>query len=412
MNKKLLGVLLSFFVLSSCGPSQSNGTLENDPDIVTVKSIEPETYGNPVFFAKKAKGVFGEDNEEETPKTLVWNFVADINVDYGDEADEYENYSYVTFTVELDNPEGYGIDALRFWSDDKSALILVDGVWRKIAYEADGTRVINWSSENPYEKTFDIMLCGDADINTISVVDIRLAGHAKFQSKEHEVKHLGHNKLLVYRVPFTEQPFMRTNTAEYYMEFFKTKNYIQNVEVNGAGSRIENGFIVATENGMLTGSYDYVFEDGTVFHSVFEREVQLLDLRFLDDGSGKIVDGNWIRLEFFGGTDSGWNIPNLWAYMFEEKDMGDGWIERISMDYFSMHFHCVDHRTGKDTFVFTYQLGSESDAFDGTFDSDFNETSLEEWIDNREKNGDLVYVNYVGSSYTFDRVNNSLVLMN
>lgn len=412
MVKKLLGVLLSFFVLSSCGPSQSDGTPENDYGIVTVASMESEnSLSHSAYAAKSAKRVLPDERVDETQKILVWDESCDWwKSDYTSTDALRGARSTVYLTIKLNNPESYGIDALRIHCDDESALIVVDGEPQKLAYEADGTRVVNWSSENPYEKTYEILLRDENDINTISILDIRLAGHAKFQSKEREVDSLGRNELKVYRVALYEQTFFWTNTSQYYMEGFKMTRHVENVEVRGAGSRVEDDFVIATENGTLSIDYDYVFDDGTVFHRVQQREVSLLDVRFLAESSKMIVTDDIINVGYFGGTSPYYSEVECWNFV----ELYDGSLLRFDSYADAMLVSCVDHLSGEDIPLGVALRHNDDNRF--YFYPDDGQRgpggTLKGQIDYRERIGDIVYANYMGSNYTFDRVNNALVLMN
>ena len=152
----------------------------------------------------------------------------------------------ITFTITLDNPEAYGIDALRVTCDDPEAKIQVDGEFKPIAQEADKTRVINWSSEDPYTKTYNIKTTSEEAIATFKVVDIRLAGHEKFQSKETENTDLGNNELKIYKMDDDAiELSVIENTFDYIkFDFIVKTEYegvISNVKVDGVDRDDEIG---------------------------------------------------------------------------------------------------------------------------------------------------------------------------
>lgn len=144
----------------------------------------------------------------------------------------------ITFTITLDNPEAYGIDALRVYCDDENAQIQVDGEYKPIAKEPDGTRVVNWSSEDPYERTYNIRTTSEDAINSFKVVDVRLAGHDKFQSKETNSTDLGNNELHIYKM---DEDAYTLNVIENTFDYIKFnfnvkdeyKDIISNIRVDG-----------------------------------------------------------------------------------------------------------------------------------------------------------------------------------
>ena len=140
--------------------SSINPIIENS---VKIRSINAsETSVEPVSVKARNKKE-ANDTETEDNYIIITKDVTDVQ-----------------FTITLDNPEAYGIDALRVTCDDPEAQIQVEGEWKPISQEANGTRVVNWSSEDPYEKTYNIRTTSLEDLYTFKVVDIRLAGHDTF----------------------------------------------------------------------------------------------------------------------------------------------------------------------------------------------------------------------------------------
>lgn len=178
----------------------------------------------------------------------------------------YKSQTDITFTITLDNPEAYAIDALRVYCDDENAQIQVDGEFKPIAQESDGTRVVNWSSEDPYTKTYNIRTTSEDAINSFKVVDVRLAGHDKFQSKETEDTDLGNNELHIYKM---DDDAYTLNVIENTFEHIKFnitikdeyKDTISNIKVDGLEMDEELGYWVLEESKEVEISYEYKLEE-------------------------------------------------------------------------------------------------------------------------------------------------------
>ena len=177
----------------------------------------------------------------------------------------YKSQTDITFTITLDNPEAYGIDALRVYCDDENAQIQVDGEYKPIAQESDGTRVINWASEDPYTKTYNIRTISKDAINSFKVVDVRLAGHDTFQSKETNSTDLGNNELHIYKM---DEDAYTLNVIENTFDYIKFnfnikdeyKNIISNIKVDGLEMDEELGYWMLEESKNVSITYDYYLE--------------------------------------------------------------------------------------------------------------------------------------------------------
>ena len=172
----------------------------------------------------------------------------------------------ITFTITLDNPEAYAIDALRVTCDDENAQIQVDGEFKPIAQESDGTRVINWASEDPYTKTYNIRTTSEDAINSFKVVDVRLAGHDKFQSKETNSTDLGNNELHIYKM---DEDAYTLNVIENTFDYIKFnfnikdeyKDIISNIRVDGLEMDEELGYWMLEESKDVSITYDYYLKE-------------------------------------------------------------------------------------------------------------------------------------------------------
>lgn len=240
----------------------------------------------------------------------------------------------ISFTITLDNQEASGIDAVRLYCDDPAAEVKIDGEYKKIAQESDGTRVVNWASEDAYEKTYSIKLSSEEYVNSLEVKDIRLAGHSKFQSKETEVKNLGKNELKVYKMSEDDLKWnFVTNTTEYYAWNFTHSDKVSNVTVEGIEAD-ENGEYRVTENGTIKYSYDLTVEGTTVRWSG-AKDIELLKIEKTDPKylywaftvfitiSGSETE-NIHELEFYQMENENY-VLKFTAPFFGESNGGIGW---------------------------------------------------------------------------------------
>ena len=184
----------------------------------------------------------------------------------------YKDENNIQLTVQLDNPKGESIDALEIACDDENAEILVDNEYKPLNVTANG-RVVNWSSEDPYEKTFYLRTISQDDLNTFRVNDIKVNG--AWQNKG-----LDNNELSVYKIT-KEDLDVRfiTNTTEYYeCEFIygeKVSNLNVTASIPEALTWINTSRVRVTQNCTLNWSYDFTF-DGVVRSWKEKEEIELL----------------------------------------------------------------------------------------------------------------------------------------
>jgi hypothetical protein len=139
--KNLLLLSLSVSLLVGCdiaggffNPENSNGIYPSVP----VSSHPEQTIENNIVKIETIR--VNEKNNNTQVKSRVRNKKENENSNFTVITKEQSD---VQFTITLDNSEAYGIDALRIYCDDSSAQIQVEGEWKKIAQEKDGTRVVN-----------------------------------------------------------------------------------------------------------------------------------------------------------------------------------------------------------------------------------------------------------------------------
>lgn len=297
MKKLMKSLLLGFislgamFSAASCvsdnpdNPSSSANSTTSSTDttsnIVKIKSLTAsETTGNILEsrnYSPKALSYFdvaGGSNTSDASSESHES--AENNIQY---IVIYKSISQIKFTIKLDNPEAYGIDAIRLSCDDANALIKIEGSWKEISVESDGTRIVNWSSEDAYEKTYDIKLTSTEYLSTLSVKDIRLAGHQNFQSKESNVYDLGKNELKIYRMNDTDITFKTiynkptSETAGEYCWKFETANNITDIEVDDLTPN-EHGEYVITEDQTVKYTF-YIEFDGVKLKWSYEKEIRV-----------------------------------------------------------------------------------------------------------------------------------------
>ena len=250
---------------SSTGNPTSSSTNPVKENSVKIRSINAsETSVEPV-------GVKARNKKEANDTEIEDNYII-ITKDVTD----------VQFTITLDNPEAYGIDALRVTCDDPEAQIQVEGEWKPISQEANGTRVVNWSSEDPYEKTYNIRTTSLEDLYTFKVVDIRLAGHDTFLSKQTNSTDFGNNELDIYKMDTDAYELdVVSNTFEEIRFGIKVKEGVTNLsnfKVDGKEPD-ENGYWVMNESKEdCEISYDFELENGVKVSRSSERWIGPMEI--------------------------------------------------------------------------------------------------------------------------------------
>ena len=271
--KNIFTMLLISITLVGCG---GTGTQSSKENIVKIRSITASEAGvEPVSLKARNRKEANDVNEDEYNYVIITKDVTDVQ-----------------FTITLDNPEAYGIDALRVSCDDPEAQIQVEGEWKPISQEANGTRVVNWSSEDPYEKTYNIRTTSLEDLYTFKVVDIRLAGHDTFLSKQTNSTDFGNNELDIYKMDTDAYELdVVSNTFEEIKFGIKVKEGVTNLsnfKVDGKEPD-ENGYWVMNESKEdCKISYDFELENGVKVSRSSETNIELLNVNL---GLEEIMSG-------------------------------------------------------------------------------------------------------------------------
>lgn len=250
MIKKIIIVMffLSFiFFVGACSNSKAENSVKIQKINVNEESVAP------LHSRKKL------ENNYSRSVSLLSNTDEKTNANY---VVIYRPQTDITFTIQLDNPEAYGIDDIRITCDDSDSKIWLSdtdgsGAWKPIQREADGTSVIGWGSSDRYERTYSIRTTSNDAINSFKVVDVRLAGHEKFQSKETNSTDLGNNELKIYKMDddaYTFNVFEKKLGCSKFRVSIKDSN-ISNFMVNGKSAN-EDGYWI-TESSIVEISYDY-----------------------------------------------------------------------------------------------------------------------------------------------------------
>lgn len=257
---------------SSTGNPTSSSTNPIKENSVKIRSINAsETSVEPVSVKARNKKE-ANDTEIEDNYIIITKDVTDVQ-----------------FTITLDNPEAYGIDALRVTCDDPEAQIQVEGEWKPISQEANGTRVVNWSSEDPYEKTYNIRTTSLEDLYTFKVVDIRLSGHDTFLSKQSNSTDFGNNELDIYKMDTDAYELdVVSNTFEEIKFGIKVKEGVTNLsnfKVDGKEPNEEGYWVMNESKEDCKISYDFELENGMKVRRESRQWIGPMEIRFMNGES-------------------------------------------------------------------------------------------------------------------------------
>lgn len=239
---KLVSLLLISLSVFGCGGTSTNENIENTVKIKSIKSVNGRTTE---LNLKKSL-----NNEER-------NYVAINN-----------QQTELQFTITLDNPEAFGIDALKVMCTDPDAYINVEGLWKPIAQEADGTRIVNWSSEDPYEKTYSIQINSQMEYCLFKVVDIRLVGQEQFLSKTTNSNDFGNNELDIYKfntnVLNVEILSDNIKETQFKISVKEGVTNVSNIQINGEGPNEDGTWIISKnlKRCYVTITYDIELPNG------------------------------------------------------------------------------------------------------------------------------------------------------
>ena len=257
---------------SSTGNPTSSSTNPIKENSVKIRSINAsETSVEPVSVKARNKKE-ANDTEIEDNYIIITKDVTDVQ-----------------FTITLDNPEAYGIDALRVTCDDPEAQIQVEGEWKPISQEANGTRVVNWSSEDPYEKTYNIRTTSLEDLYTFKVVDIRLSGHDTFLSKQSNSTDFGNNELDIYKMDTDAYELdVVSNTFKEIKFGIKVKEGVTNLsnfKVDGKEPNEEGYWVMNESKEDCRISYDFELENGMKVNRESRQWIGPMEIRFMNGES-------------------------------------------------------------------------------------------------------------------------------
>ena len=255
--RNLLTMFLVAATLVGCGTG-ANSSNDSSTGNSTSSLTNPVTEN-----VVKIKKIDVNENQSQ-----VQNIKARNIKKANDDSTEELNYTIITrpqsevqFTITLDNPKAYGINALEISCDDENAEIMIEGEYKKISDYS----IVLWSSENAYEKTYNIKTDSLDELTTFKVTDIRLEGETKFQSELTNSTDLGNNELQIYKMDTDAYTLnVIENTFEYIKFNFnvkdKYKDIISNIRIKGLESD-EHGVYFLTKKQKVEIEYDYCFSE-------------------------------------------------------------------------------------------------------------------------------------------------------
>lgn len=306
--KKGLGFLTLLTILTSCGPSSNSAS----KDIVNIKRLSADLSPNSSQARIQSssrvihKHLKGDENNQAV---LLY---------------DYESVFYMTITLE--NPKAETIDAVQLTSYDPSAKVFVDGVFKPIHYD-NGSRIVNWSQEDPYEKVIQINSSLNSNENFVEITDLKVNG--KWQNED-----LHNNTLYIKRVAKDGFSFQFIhNTFKEYVFKFNTDENVSKINVDGAVRR-EDGSYAAVKNGLISWSYIYNI-DGTEYVKTGSKEVVLFKMVdtynwYGDDGTHLSPDNTENILASFKHTlqksQSNSSVYYIWVRIVEGTDVGIDYI--------------------------------------------------------------------------------------
>lgn len=233
-------------ILASCSStSPSNATFVDVKQIQA--TIEAPTL-NPVLSAGKRLSATITENESS-------NVVL------------YNDESYLTLTIVLDNPKAESIDAVEISSNDPQSQIMVDGSYNNIQVSGT-TRILNWAQEDPYEKIFFVQVFQLDRPIEIKVTDLKVNG--TWQGRP-----LSNASLFIHKLSTSVFSFeFIHNTFNDYRFRLNQNESIDNLVVNGATLNEDGTYSVRTD-GQISWEFDYLFE-GQRIQRTQTKEIELL----------------------------------------------------------------------------------------------------------------------------------------
>ena len=285
--RNLLTMFLIAATLVGCGTG-ANSSNDSSTGNSTSSLTNPVTEN-----VVKIKKIDVNENQSQ-----VQNIKARNIKKANDDSTEELNYTIITrpqsevqFTITLDNPKAYGINALEISCDDENAEIMIEGEYKKISDYS----IVLWSSENAYEKTYNIKTDSLDELTSLKVTDIRLEGETKFQSELTNSTDLGNNELQIYKMDTDAYELdVVSNTFEEIKFGIKVKEGVTNLsnfKVDGKEPD-ENGYWVMNESKEdCEISYDFELENGIKVSRSSERWIGPMEMRFMN-GEYSIADNS------------------------------------------------------------------------------------------------------------------------
>ena len=295
--KKIISLVLVLLMLSlvGCGGRKEVDILSLSGNMVNTSELQKVNYAEETQEGRHRMYIVGEltDEEDKEENNRIGNQIIggfgghkdydkDGNgiSDYAQYVVMYKSEKNINFTIVLDNPKGYSIDAVQLTCDDPNAKIQVfnsDGTftWELLSQAKDGY-VINWASENAYRKTYYLETTAPDAINTLKVVDLKVNGEWQNQA-------LDNDELKIYKMEDEDLSWeFVTNTLEAYKwRFIKSEN-ITNLKVTADGEEVvadENGIYSVDKDCVVEFEYEYI-KDGVSAKWNDSRDVELLEIEY------------------------------------------------------------------------------------------------------------------------------------
>lgn len=294
--KKIISLIIVLLMLSlvGCGGRKEVDILSLSGNMVNTSELQKVNYAEETQTFKRLKSssvvkLTDEEDKEENNRIgnkIIGGFGGHKDYDkdgngisdYAQYVVMYKSEKHINFTISLDNPKGYSIDAVQLTCDDPNAKIQVfnsDGTftWELLSQAKDGY-VINWASENAYRKTYYLETTAPDAINTLKVVDLKVNGEWQNQA-------LDNDELKIYKMEDEDLSWeFVTNTLTAYKWRMNKSENISDLKVYADGEEV-----VADENGIYSVEKDCVVEfeygytkDGVTAKWNDSREIELLGL--------------------------------------------------------------------------------------------------------------------------------------
>lgn len=331
--KKNIAILSLLMVLTSCGPSVSTKDMVNIRELSANATPTSSQTGLQSLSRNISKNL---KNDGDNQAVLLY---------------DYESIFYLTITLE--NPKAETIDAIQLTSYDPSAKVFVDGSYKPIHYD-NGSRIVNWSQEDPYEKVIQINSSLNNNENFVEITDLKVNG--KWQNEE-----LHNNTLYIRRVAQNGFSFSQIhNSFKDYKFKFNTDENVSDIRVDGAVKN-QDGTYSAKQNGRISWTFKYNV-DGISYLKGGHKDITLLKVvdtynyyTFLAEAT--LSDGVEASLASFrhtlGIVHASPSFYRLWVKIIGGTDVDKSSITLTSgEDNFVFNLHRINSTPGYDCFTF------------------------------------------------------------